>query len=126
VTADAGLVPYDLEAPSQVRALVPVYRPLVDAFTEEGRAELARRRAEAQAGASRNQALLAGASSDWLAARRRLAGNVPAALVLDIHRPDGSGFTAPYCVTCADSGPGYEAEPAPWPCATYLAVTGEA
>lgn len=124
--ADAGLIPYDLAAPSQVRALVPVCRSFIDAFTPEGRAELARRRAEGKALEARNRELLAGVSAHWLAARRRLAGNVPAALVLDIHRPDGSGFTAPYCVTCADSGPGYEAEPAPWPCATYLAVTGEA
>lgn len=124
VPADAGLIPYDLAAPSHVPALVPVYRPLIDGFTPEGRAELARRRAEDEAEAARNRVLLAAAQAEWGAARRRLAGNVPAVLVLDIHRPVES-YSGPVCDSCYEGG-GYEAEPVKWACLTYLAVTGEA
>lgn len=123
--ADAGLIPYDLAAPSQVRALVPVYRPLFNGFTPEGRAELARRRAEDEAEAARNRVLLAAAQAEWGAARRRLAGNVPAVRVLDIHRPVES-YSGPVCDSCYEGGGGYEAEPVKWACLTYLAVTGEA
>lgn len=122
--ADAGLIPYDLAAPSHVRALVPVYRPLIDAFTPEGRAERARRHAEVEAEAARNRVLLAAAQAEWGAARRRLAGNVPVVRVLDIHRPVES-YSGPVCDSCCAVA--YDAsELVPWACPTYRAVTGEA
>lgn len=105
--------------------LVPVYRPFVDAFTEEGRAELGRRRAEDEAREARDRELLAEARAGWEAARERLAGNAPALAVLDIHRPHLSWLGIVACTACRESVYG-EAEAAPWACATYLAVTGEA
>jgi hypothetical protein len=119
VTANGGLIPYDLHAPAQL--LIPRYHPFIDASTPEGRAELARRRAEAEAEAARVQAATATARAGWAAARERLAGNVPAVLVLDLHRPE-PGYDGPACAGCMTSG--YEeAEPVPWPCDTYQAVT---
>lgn len=126
MTADAGLIPYDLVAPSQVRALVPVYRPLINGFTPEGRAELARRRAEDEAEAARNRELLAAARTDWEAARRRLQGNAAALAVLDIHRPDGSDYSGPFCTECREDGYSDAGGSVEWACRTYRAVTGEA
>ena len=102
--------------------LVPQYRTLVNALTDEGRAELARRRAEDDAGRARNFELLTAATAGWEAARERLAGNAPALAVLDIHRPHLSWLGALACTHCREDG--YEeAEPVPWTCATYRAVT---
>ena len=117
-----SLAAYDLTAP--VRLLVPRFSPFLDSSTPQGRAELARRRAEAEAEAARNRELLADARAQWLDARERLASNVPAVLVLDIHRPVES-CSGPVCAHCRESGYD-EAEPVPWTCATYRAVTGEA
>lgn len=117
-----GLVPYDLTAP--VRLLVPAVRPFLNANTPQGRAEIARRRAEDEARQARSRELLAAARAGWLTARERLAGNVPAVLVLDIHRP-AEGFTGPVCSECRE--PFYDDfEPVTWACPTYRAVTGEA
>lgn len=122
MTADA-VAPYGLTAPA--RMLVPQCRPLVNAFTPEGRAELARRRAEDEAARARNLELLTAATDEWQAARERLAGNAPALAVLDIHRPHHTWLGVIACVHCREDG--YEeAEPVPWTCATYRAVTGEA
>ena len=122
MTAPAGLVPCDLEAPA--RLLVPRYSPFLDASTPEGRRELARRRAEQAAREAEARKALGEARAKWLWARERLEANVPAVLVLDIHRPALNG-TGVVCDHCRE--PVYdEAEPVPWACATYRAVTGEA
>lgn len=131
---DTGLFAYDLEPASQQlspfdllappRLLVPQYRPLIDAFTPEGRAELARRHAEAEAEAARNRELLTAARTEWETARERLAGNAPALAVLGIHRPYLSWRGGIACTCCREDGYD-EAEPVPWACATYRAVTGE-
>lgn len=123
VTADA-LVPYDLTAPA--RLAVPRYSPwrLAHPSTPEGRREIARRQAVQAARDAEARKALGGARAKWLWARERLAANVPAVLVLDIHRPALNG-TDVVCAHCRE--PVYdEAEPAPWACATYRAVTGEA
>lgn len=128
---DAGLVPYDLEpGPRQlnpfdllapVSLLVPQYRPLVNGFTPEGRAELARRRADGRAQADRARELLAAARTEWEAARDRLAGNAAALAVLGIHQP-AEGYARPVCGHCRE--PYYDdTEPVTWACPTYLAVT---
>jgi hypothetical protein len=121
----AGLIAYDL-APPGPRGLIPVYRPFVDAFTPEGRAELARRRAENEAEAVRNRELLAAAHAEWEAARRRLEGNAAARAVLDIHRPDGSDSSGPFCTECREGGYSDAGDSVEWACRTYRAVTGEA
>ena len=133
--ADSGLFPYDLEPPARQlnpfdllappRLLVPQYRPFIDAFTEEGRAELARRRAEDEAEAARNRELLTAATAEWEAARARLAGNAPALAVLAIHWPHLTWGGVIACVHCREGGYD-EAEPVPWACPTYRAVSGEA
>lgn len=121
--ADA-LAPYDLTAPARV--LIPQSRPFIDAFTPEGRAELARRRATADAEAARNRELLAAARTEWEAARRRLEGNAAALAVLDLHRPDGSDYSAPFCTECREDGYSDAGDSVEWACRTYRAVTGEA
>lgn len=40
--------------------------------------------------------------------------------VLDAHEPEGVAPTR--CSQCLDGGPGYEAEPAEWPCPTVQAI----
>lgn len=121
MTADA-LTAYDLTAPA--RLLVPRYSPFLDASTPEGRARLARQRAEAEAREARAREQLAAARARWLDARARLAGNVPAVLVLDLHRPDLAGCDV-VCTECREASYDYT-EPVPWACPTYRAVTGEA
>jgi len=120
VTADA-LVPYDLTAP--LRLLVPRCSPFLDSRSPEGRAELARRRAVQAAREAKARKALGGARARWLHARERLEANVPAVLVLDIHRPALDG-TDVVCAHCRESVYD-EAEPVPWACDTYRAVTGE-
>lgn len=135
MTVDSGLFPYDLEPPqgqlnpfdllAPPRLLVPQYRPFVDAFTPEGRAELARRRAEDEAEAARNRELLTAATAEWETAGERLTGNAPALAVLAIHRPYLSWGGLVACTHCREDAYD-EAETVPWACATYRAVTGEA
>lgn len=124
MAADFGIVAYDLAPPSDRCLLVPVYRPLINAFTPEGQAELARRRAEDEAARARNFERLTAARLEWEAARERLAGNAPALAVLGIHRPYLSWAGEVACTHCREDGCD-EAVPVPWACATYRAVTGE-